>query len=258
MKYCLRENWEKQKQATEKMQIELLNLHKTLGKNIALRGITDIYESGKVHGIIGPNGAGKTTLMRIMAGLLSPTEGGIAYRSKDGRQISAGEAKLRTGYFPQEPSLYPDLSCQEHLRFFAELYDMKEEQFKEKSEQLLKATGMMPFRSRPAGKLSGGMYKKLGLMCVLLNSPALLLLDEPTIGVDPVSRRELWDIVYKSAGDNMTVILSTSYMDEAERCGKIHVLNEGRLIASGTPQEAKRQFGTDKFEEIFLKKISNY
>ena len=240
------------------MQIELLNLHKTLGKNIALRGITDIYESGKVHGIIGPNGAGKTTLMRIMAGLLSPTEGGIAYRSKDGRQISAGEAKLRTGYFPQEPSLYPDLSCQEHLRFFAELYDMKEEQFKEKSEQLLKATGMMPFRSRPAGKLSGGMYKKLGLMCVLLNSPALLLLDEPTIGVDPVSRRELWDIVYKSAGDNMTVILSTSYMDEAERCGKIHVLNEGRLIASGTPQEAKRQFGTDKFEEIFLKKISNY
>ena len=258
MKYCLRENWEKQKQATEKMQIELLNLHKTLGKNIALRGITDIYESGKVHGIIGPNGAGKTTLMRIMAGLLSPTEGGIAYRSKDGRQISAGEAKLRTGYFPQEPSLYPDLSCQEHLRFFSELYDMKEEQFKEKSEQLLKATGMMPFRSRPAGKLSGGMYKKLGLMCVLLNSPALLLLDEPTIGVDPVSRRELWDIVYKSAGDNMTVILSTSYMDEAERCGKIHVLNEGRLIASGTPQEAKRQFGTDKFEEIFLKKISNY
>ena len=240
------------------MQIELLNLHKTLGKNIALRGITDIYESGKVHGIIGPNGAGKTTLMRIMAGLLSPTEGGIAYRSKDGRQISAGEAKLRTGYFPQEPSLYPDLSCQEHLRFFSELYDMKEEQFKEKSEQLLKATGMMPFRSRPAGKLSGGMYKKLGLMCVLLNSPALLLLDEPTIGVDPVSRRELWDIVYKSAGDNMTVILSTSYMDEAERCGKIHVLNEGRLIASGTPQEAKRQFGTDKFEEIFLKKISNY
>lgn len=239
------------------MQIELLNLHKTLGKNIALRGITDIYESGKVHGIIGPNGAGKTTLMRIMAGLLSPTEGGIAYRSRDGRQISAGKAKLRTGYFPQEPSLYPDLSCQEHLRFFAELYDMKEEQFNEKSEQLLKATGMMPFRSRPAGKLSGGMYKKLGLMCVLLNSPALLLLDEPTIGVDPVSRRELWDIVYKSAGENMTVILSTSYMDEAERCGKIHVLNEGRLIASGTPQEAKRQFGTDKFEEIFLKKISN-
>jgi len=235
------------------MQIELSNLHKTLGKNHALRGITDIYESGKVHGIIGPNGAGKTTLMRIMAGLLSPAEGSIAYRSKDDRPISAGEAKLRTGYFPQEPSLYPDLSCHEHLRFFAELYDMKEEHFKEKSEQLLKATGMMPFRSRPAGKLSGGMYKKLGLMCVLLNSPALLLLDEPTIGVDPVSRRELWDIVYKSAGENMTVILSTSYMDEAERCGKIHVLNEGRLIASGTPQEAKRQFGTDKFEEIFLK-----
>ena len=238
------------------MQIELLNLHKTLGKNIALRGITDIYESGKVHGIIGPNGAGKTTLMRIMAGLMFPVEGKITYGDIPGMaaqgKFSAKQAKPFIGYFPQEPSLYPDLSCQEHLRFFAELYDMKEEQFKEKSEQLLKATGMMPFRSRPAGKLSGGLYKKLGLMCVLLNSPALLLLDEPTIGVDPVSRRELWDIVYKSAGENMTVILSTSYMDEAERCGKIHVLNEGRLIASGTPQEAKRQFGTDKFEEIFL------
>ena len=234
------------------MQIELLNLHKTLGKNHALRGITDVYENGTVHGIIGPNGAGKTTLMRIMAGLLSPAEGDIAYRSIDGRRISAGEAKLRTGYFPQEPSLYPDLSCMEHLKFFAELYDIPAEQFSGRAELLFLATGMTPFKDRPAGKLSGGMYKKLGLMCVLLNLPDLLLLDEPTIGVDPVSRRELWDIVYRSAGDSMTVILSTSYMDEAERCGKVHILDEGQLLASSTPQEAKQKFGTDRFEEIFL------
>ena len=145
-----------------------------------------------------------------MAGLMFPAEGQIIYGGIPGMaaqgNFSAKQAKPFIGYFPQEPSLYPDLSCQEHLRFFAELYDMKE----------------------------------------------VLLLDEPTIGVDPVSRRELWDIVYKSAAGNMTVILSTSYIDEAERCGKVHVLDEGRLIASGTPQEAKRQSGTEKFEDIFL------
>ena len=122
-----------------------------------------------------------------------------------------------------------------------------------RAEELLVATGMAPFKDRPAGKLSGGMYKKLGLMCVLLNRPALLLLDEPTIGVDPVSRQELWDIVYNVAGPEMTVILSTSYMDEAERCAKVHVLQNGKLLASGQPQSVMENLHVTNFAELFLK-----
>ena len=234
------------------IEVRAEHISKTLNTTVALTDVSTVFESGIVHGVVGPNGAGKTTLLRLIKGLLKPNEGTFNFTYRD-KACPAQEAISRTGYFPQEPSLYPDLSVWEHLEFFRDLYDLDESDFHKRAEELLVATGMAPFKDRPAGKLSGGMYKKLGLMCVLLNRPALLLLDEPTIGVDPVSRQELWDIVYNVAGPEMTVILSTSYMDEAERCAKVHVLQDGKLLASGQPQSVMENLHVTNFAELFLK-----
>lgn len=234
------------------VEIRLEHIHKTFNAAAALADISTVFEAGMVHGIVGPDGAGKTTLLRIIKGLLRPSDGKIEFACH-GSICAPAEIYERTGYFPQEPSLYPDLSVMEHLEFFRDLYNLNAADFKKRADELLAATGMIPFKDRPAGKLSGGMYKKLGLMCVLLNRPALLLLDEPTVGVDPVSRQELWDIVYKAADGEMTVVLSTSYMDEAERCAMVHVLQDGHLIAAGQPQELMRDFHVNNFADIFLK-----
>ncbi len=228
------------------------HISKMLHTTAALTDVSTVFEAGAVHGIVGPNGAGKTTLLRLLKGLLKPTQGKFEFSYK-GQPCPAPDAITRMGYFPQEPSLYPDLSVWEHLEFFRDLYNLELSTFLRRTEELLSATGMAPFKDRPAGKLSGGMYKKLGLMCVLLNHPALLLLDEPTIGVDPVSRQELWDIVYNVAGPEMTVILSTSYMDEAERCAKVHILQAGRLLAGGQPQDVMQKLHVTNFADIFLK-----
>ena len=234
------------------IEVRAEHISKTLNTTVALTDVSTVFEAGIVHGVVGPNGAGKTTLLRLIKGLLKPDKGTFRFTYRD-KACPAQEAISRTGYFPQEPSLYPDLSVWEHLEFFRDLYDLDEKDFNKRAEQLLAATGMAPFKDRPAGKLSGGMYKKLGLMSVLLNRPALLLLDEPTIGVDPVSRQELWDIVYNVAGPEMTVILSTSYMDEAERCAKVHVLQDGKLLANGQPQSVMENLHVTNFAELFLK-----
>lgn len=229
-------------------QVTLQNVSKKMAQNTALKNISAVFDAACVHGVIGPNGAGKTTLMRLLAGLLRQDGGRINFSGA----ANAAAAKEFIGYFPQEPSLYPDLSCDEHLAFFATLYGLPAPVFKERKEQLYLATGMGTFRARPAGKLSGGMYKKLGLMCVLLNRPSLLLLDEPTVGVDPVSRRQLWDLVYSFAADNMTVIVTTSYMDEAARCAKVHILRDGQMPASGSPKDIMLKFKVKDFADIFL------
>lgn len=231
---------------------EVKNLTKYMGATLALNNISTTFEAGRVHGVIGPNGAGKTTLMRLIAGLLHPSQGIVSYKAGD-KLLDISAAKTFLGYFPQEPSLYPDLSCLEHMQFFRDLYAIKEADFKQRASELFAATGMADFKGRPAGKLSGGMYKKLGLMCVLLNRPRLLLLDEPTVGVDPVSRQQLWDLVYKFAGADMTVIINTSYMDEAQRCFKVNVLESGRLLGAGAPVELMQNFKVNNFADIFLK-----
>ena len=210
--------------------VKINNLTKTMLNVKALSGITDFYEASLVHAVIGPDGAGKTTLMRVFAGLLKPDEGSVSYLSKDLKPITS--PKNYIAYFPQEPSLYPDLTCQEHLEFFGALYDLGSKDFKERCNTLYSATQMGEFKDRKAGKLSGGMYKKLGIMCVLLNKPKLLLLDELTVAVDPVSRCELWNLIYGFAKDNTTVIMTTSYPDETKKADKVHILDSGKLLTA--------------------------
>ncbi|MHB0996499.1 MAG: ABC transporter ATP-binding protein [Elusimicrobiales bacterium] len=227
-------------------------LRKQFGAVKALGGVAFDFSAGTIHGLIGSDGAGKTTTMRLLAGLLRPTAGRVSYY-RDGAAASYEEFRPGLAYMPQQASLYPDLSITEHLEFFRDLYRLKPADFKRRSEELLEITRLGKFRDRRAGQLSGGMYKKLGLMCALLQNPSALLLDEPTNGVDPISRREFWQLLYAQRGSGMLIIVSTAYMDEAERCARVHLLDSGRLLAAGEPREVLRERGAASFEEIFIK-----
>ena len=227
-------------------------LKKNFGAVKALKGVSFDLSEGLLHGLIGSNGAGKTTTMRLLAGLLKPSAGGIAY-FKDGKPAVFSALRPSLAYMPQQASLYPDLSVGEHLEFFRELYRLDAATYARRSEELLGITRLDKFLGRRAGQLSGGMYKKLGLMCALLQSPSVLLLEEPTNGVDPISRREFWELLYALAADRILVIVSTAYMDEAERCAKVHLLDAGTLLASGEPRAVLKEAGAASFEEIFIK-----
>ena len=232
--------------------IEVHELQKRLGVNQALAGVSLNFAADLMHGVIGPEGAGKTTLFRHLAGLLHPDAGQVTYRD-DGRDVDFFELRPRIAYMPQQQSLYPDLSIQEHLEFFRHLYSLSQQEFREKSERLLQITRLGPFLDRPAKKLSGGMYKKLGLMCALWASPLVLWLDEPTNGVDPISRREFWDLLYQLTGQGILIILATAYMDEAERCARVHLLQEGRVLMAGEPKALLHEQQVRNFDQLFLK-----
>jgi ABC-2 type transport system ATP-binding protein len=187
--------------------------------------------------LVGPDGAGKTTLIRLAAGLMAPAAGELEVLGIDVAR-EPQQVQDRIGYMPQRFGLYEDLSVQENLDLYADLHGVTTAERGERYPRLLAMTALGPFRSRQAGRLSGGMKQKLGLACTLVRSPALLLLDEPTVGVDPLSRRELWDIIlHLVGGQGLTVLLSTSYLDEAERCGHVLVLHEGKPLAQGAPAE---------------------
>ncbi|OFZ20002.1 MAG: ABC transporter ATP-binding protein [Bdellovibrionales bacterium GWB1_55_8] len=232
--------------------IRVTELRKKLGTNLALQGVHADFRAGSLNGLIGPEGAGKTTLLRTILGLLKADQGEINF-SKGGEPCSFDEVRPTIAYMPQQQSLYPDLSIAEHLEFFKELYAISDSDFKKRREELLQITRLTQFTDRSAGKLSGGMYKKLGLMCALLQSPSVLLLDEPTNGVDPISRREFWELLYQLRDRKILVILTTAYMDEAERCETVHLLDEGRVIASGEPRKVLAQAGAGSFDEIFVR-----
>jgi ABC-2 type transport system ATP-binding protein len=158
---------------------------------------------------------------------------------------------------PQQQSLYPDLSINEHLDFFKELYGMPHDLYQQKREELLHITRLGEFVERPAGQLSGGMYKKLGLMCALLRSPTVMLLDEPTTGVDPISRREFWELLYRLLDQQILILVTTAYMDEVERCGRVHLLERGKLVAEGEPRGILEREGVRSFDELFLRRNAN-
>ncbi|MDR3179740.1 MAG: ABC transporter ATP-binding protein [Holosporaceae bacterium] len=233
--------------------IEISRLSKYFGNTRALADISLTFQDGILHGIIGPAGAGKTTLLRLMVSLLKKDAGEIAY-FLEGKQVQFSQIRQDIAYMPQQQSLYADLSVEEHMKFFASMYGVDKNTYKNLSRRLYGITRLEKFKDRPAGKLSGGMYKKLGLMCVLLRSPKIILLDEPTNGVDPLSRREFWSILNNAVADNVLVIMTTAYMDEAERCGCVHLMENGTVIDAGEPQQLLLRDNVENFDQFFLKR----
>lgn len=222
--------------------LEVRGLVKTFAAGLppALDHLTTSFHAGTITGLVGPDGAGKTTLLRTLAGLLQPTEGSV--RVLDMNPFTQGD-RLRDliGYMPQKFGLYEDLSVLENLVLYADLRNVTGEERERSFKQMLAFTDLARFTDRLAGKLSGGMKQKLGLACTLLGSPRVLLLDEPGVGVDPISRRELWRMVRELASEGLTILWSTAYLDEAELCDDVRLMNEGNIIASGTPKELMDQ-----------------
>jgi ABC-2 type transport system ATP-binding protein len=214
----------------------------------ALEDITFTLSTGGITGLIGPDGAGKTTLLRLIAGLLAPDRGTISVFGRN--PVTQPEAVHTTlGYMPQRFGLYEDLTVGENLNLYADLHGVQAEERPARFRELLAMSKLDPFTDRLAGKLSGGMKQKLGLACTLVAKPRLLLLDEPTVGVDPISRRELWSIIERMVVDGTTVLLSTAYLDEAERCNEVFILHGGRLLWKGAP-DAERETLTGRCYEI--------
>ncbi|HUX07949.1 MAG TPA: ABC transporter ATP-binding protein [Acidobacteriota bacterium] len=221
--------------------IEIKGLRKNYEEVEALKGIDLSVEEGEIFGLVGPDGAGKTTMIRLLCGILRPTEGTASVFGADIVKDPEG-VKRHIGYMSQRFSLYADLTVGENMRFFEELYRVPKGERAERRRKLLEFSRLEPFISRRAGKLSGGMKQKLGLSCALTHKPKVLFLDEPTTGVDPISRRELWGLLYDLWHDGITIFVSTPYMDEAERCNRIAFIRDGGIITLGTPDEVKSHY----------------
>ncbi len=194
--------------------------------------------AGEIFGLVGPDGAGKTTTLRMLAGIMPPDAGTASIAGVNVVRDPEG-AKHLLSYMPQRFGLYEDLTVDENIRFYADLFGVKRAEREARSAQLLKAAGMSEFRKRFAGKLSGGMKQKLGLVCALIHHPKVVLLDEPTTGVDPVSRRDFWRILYELVAEGVTILTSTAYLDEAERCHRVALLHQGKLLFCDTPTNLK-------------------
>lgn len=220
---------------------------------VALDDVSMRFDTGNLYGIIGPAGAGKTTLFRIMLDLMRANSGVVLYQ-ENGRGVSFQNMAERIAYMPQSQSLYADLSVAEHLDFFRKLYGIDDADFEQKKKELVHLARLDKFMDRPAGQLSGGMYKKLGLICALLRSPQIMLLDEPTNGVDPISRREFWDLLHDAVACGILVVMSTAYMDEAERCGGVVLMERGRVLAAGEPDVLLRKYNSRNFDELFIQR----
>jgi len=214
--------------------VSIRGLSRTFGDIVAVSDLTIDVASGELFGIVGPDGAGKTTTLRMLAGVLRPSSGEITIDGVD--VVTDPEAaKPHLAYMAQRFGLYEDLTVQENLDFYSDLYTVPKSELRQRTDRLYEFSRLGEFRNRLAGKLSGGMKQKLSLSCCLIHKPAVLLLDEPTFGVDPISRRELWLILHEMVADGVTVITSTSYLDEAERCDRVALLHEGRVLALDTP-----------------------
>ena len=218
--------------------IETKDLTRRFGNMTAVDCLNIAVSPGEIFGLVGPDGAGKTTTLRLLCGLLNPTSGETRLEGQSVR-LGARFVKDRLGYMAQRFGLYPDLTVEENLFFYAEIFSVEQRERDALTSRLLEMTRMGPYRSRAAGKLSGGMKQKLALMCTLIHRPQVLLLDEPTNGVDPVSRRDFWAILYQLVKEGMTVIISTTYLDEAERCNRVAMMYEGRVVRCDTPDALK-------------------
>ncbi len=215
-------------------------LSKRFAELAAVDDVSFKVSGGEIFGLVGPDGAGKSTTMRMLAGVMQPDHGDIII---DGVDVVADpeRAKQHLSYMPQRFGLYEDLTVDENIRFYADLFEVPRNVWEERASRLLAASGMSRFRRRRAGQLSGGMKQKLGLTCALVHTPQILLLDEPTTGVDPVSRRDFWRILYGLREEGVTILLTTAYLDEAERCNRLALLHSGRLLYCDTPPALKQR-----------------
>jgi len=219
--------------------ISSTSLTRSFGETLAVDRLDLEVAEGELFGLVGPDGAGKTTTMRMLTGILTPTEGTAAVAGFDVVK-QAESLKTHIGYMSQRFGLYPDLSVAENIAFYADIYGVPAREFAQRTEELLAFSNLTPFKDRLAGNLSGGMKQKLGLACALIHTPRVLFLDEPTNGVDPVSRRDFWRILYQLIREGVTIFVSTAYLDEAERCNRVALMHAGRLLAVGTPDDVKR------------------
>src|SRR5215467_441354 len=234
--------------------IQTHDLTRRFGDLTAVDRLTLEVSRGEIFGLVGPDGAGKTTTLRMLCGLMDPTGGQASVAGHDVvREPQA--VKDRIGYMAQRFGLYTDLSVDENMDFYADLFGVTPADRARMIPDLLRMTRMEPFRGRRAGLLSGGMKQKLALMCTLLHRPEILFLDEPTNGVDPVSRRDFWAILYQLVKDGITIFLTTAYLDEAERCNRVGLMHRGKLIRCAPPREMKRDTESATLEGAFIKTI---
>src|SRR6266481_8021444 len=234
--------------------IKTADLTRRFGDLTAVDRLTLEVAPGEIFGLVGPDGAGKTTSLRMLCGLMDPTSGQASVAGHDvAREPQA--VKDRIGYMAQRFGLYADLSVDENMNFYADLFGISPAERDKLLPDLLRMTRMEPFRARRAGLLSGGMKQKLALMCTLLHRPEILFLDEPTNGVDPVSRRDFWALLYQLVKDGITIFMTTAYLDEAERCNRVGLMHRGKLIRCDAPDELKRTTGAANLEGAFIRTI---
>jgi len=227
--------------------VEVRGLARRFGETVAVAGLDFTVAPGELFGLVGPDGAGKTTTLRMLAGVLRPSEGDARLAGISVAEDPEG-IKPDLAYMSQRFGLYTDLSVAENIDFYADLYRVPRAERAARVERLYAFSNLEPFRDRMAGQLSGGMKQKLGLSCALVHEPRILLLDEPTFGVDPVSRRDLWRIVHEMVGRGVTAIVSTAYLDEAERFDRVALLHQGRLLAVETPTALAASFPGEMLE----------
>lgn len=226
---------------------DLTHWYRRRRDNPAISGINLQIPPGQLFGLVGPDGAGKTTILRILSSVMTPSAGSGAVLGFDVRREPEA-VRRRIGYMPQNFSLYPDLTVIENLHFFANINQVPREKKNQRIAEMLSFTRLERFQNRRAGQLSGGMKKKLALSCALVHGPQVLILDEPSTGVDPVSRRELWQILAQVVEEGVTVLVSTPYMDEAARCHQVGMLSQGHILVSGTPEELTASLPFDIIE----------
>ncbi len=219
--------------------IEIKHLNKSYGEQQVLHNLDFSVESGSIFGFLGPNGSGKSTTIKILCGLVEADSGTASILGMD-IQKDIGQIRKNIGYMSQKFGLYDDLTVLQNLRFYSGLYGLSGDHFKQRLEEVVQLTKIGPYLNRKAGHLSGGWKQRLALGCAIIHEPPVIFLDEPTAGIDPVARRDLWDLLFDLSSQGVTLFVTTHYMDEAERCHKVAYIFEGRLIAYGTSQELRR------------------